>query len=220
MHRYFVTGTDTGIGKTYVTAVLARALREAGETVTVVKAVQTGLAPDQEGDAQRAARLAGTAARELLRLRKPADPWSAALAEGRHAPRAAALAEALAAIPGAVVVEGAGGLLVPLNEDETFADLARAAGLTVILAVGLRLGCINHALLTLGACERASLPVLGAVLVAYGGPADADHLADVRRCLQGKIRILGILPFVDDEAAGLEDAARAFHALFTRDGTR
>src|SRR5579884_3003675 len=110
MHRYLVTGTDTDVGKTRVTAALATALRVAGENPTIVKLVQTGLDAGVPGDAVRAATLAQCRHVELARFRKPADPWSAALAEGTPTVRAEDLAHVIEGVNGAVVAEGAGGL--------------------------------------------------------------------------------------------------------------
>ncbi|HEY4434113.1 MAG TPA: dethiobiotin synthase, partial [Candidatus Cybelea sp.] len=113
MHRYFVTGTDTDVGKTRVAASLALALAHAGKDPVIVKPVQTGLGPLEEGDAQCAARLASVAFVEIARYEKAADPWSAALAQGREPLAARALADALDALDGALVVEGAGGIMAP-----------------------------------------------------------------------------------------------------------
>jgi dethiobiotin synthase len=213
VHRYFVTGTDTDVGKTRVTATLARALRLAGHDPAIVKVVQTGVFQDEPGDAARAATLAGTRFVELARFAHAADPYSAALAQGAAPPRAAALAAALDAIPGALVAEGAGGLMVPLNADEHTGDLAAAARLEVVLAVGLRLGCLNHALLTHHLCEQLGLPIAGAVLVERWGPAGPGYAQEVERALQGKLKILGILPFAADEAVSVSTGVSLFDQL-------
>ena len=207
--RIFVTGTDTGVGKTRATATLARALASLGRPPHILKAVQTGLPPGVAGDAAEAGALAGVEAAEIERYALPADPFSAALAAGLPPPRAADLARALDRYPGDVVVEGAGGLLVPLNAEETLADLALAAGLRLVLVVGLRLGCMNHALLTLEAAERRKLPVLGTILVACDAPPGEAYLADVERALQGKTKILGILPHESPSASAIERDAAA-----------
>ena len=217
MYRYFVTGTDTDVGKTRVTAALALAMRRAGENPTIVKAVQTGLAPREPGDAARAADLAGCAHLELARFRKPADPWSAAIADNLPPVFARDLGSALQSVRGGVVVEGAGGLAVPLNPQENFGTLALLAQLRVILVVGLRLGCMNHALLTLALCEQMQLPVAGGVLVERWEPTDEAYRSDVRRALQGKLDILGILPFDSDERASEAQAAECFGPLFASD---
>ena len=213
MHRYFVTGTDTDVGKTRVTAALARARRDAGERPTVVKLVQTGAPRGATGDAERAGRLAGVSFFECARFLKPADPWSAALAEGAAPLRAAQLAAQLDQFRGPLVAEGAGGLMVPLNADEDLGHVAVAAGLRAVVAVGLRLGCMNHALLTLERCARVGLAVAGGVLVERWGTTPADYREDVLRVLQGKLEIFGILGFAPEELGAVEPGARLFDAL-------
>ncbi len=213
MPRYFITGTDTDVGKTRVTAALALALREAGHAPTIVKLVQTGLPPQVPGDAQHAASLAGARPLELVRYAKPADPWSAALAEGAPTVAARDLLDGIAHLGDAMVAEGAGGLLVPLNEHEHFGHLAALGELPAILVVGLRLGCLNHALLTIDYCARAGISLAGAVLTERFGPTDADYREDVIRTLQGNVRIFGILPFDNDEAASVRTGARLFDTL-------
>ncbi len=210
MHRYLVTGTDTDVGKTRVAASLATALRVAGEKPTIVKLVQTGLPPRVPGDSARAGALAKCRHVELARFEKPADPWSAALAERSPEVRAEDLADAMAGIKGSVVAEGAGGLAVPLNRSQNFATVAALAELRVVLAVGLRLGCLNHALLTMSLCEQQRIPVAGCVLVERWERLGAAYVSDVRRALQGKAEILGILPFETDEAASVEKGAQIF----------
>lgn len=213
MRRYFVTGTDTDVGKTRVTAALATALRGAGEPATVVKLVQTGLGPRVPGDAARAGLLAGVPYLEFARFAKAADPWSAALAQGAKPPTAAHLVYALDAVAGNVVAEGAGGLMVPLNETEHFGHVAAMAGLEAVLAIGVRLGCMNHALLTIEQCRRLRIGIAGGVLVERWGPVAPDVAADVRRVLQGKLRILGTLAFATDEAASVGTGAALFADL-------
>lgn len=213
MHRYLVTGTDTGVGKTRVTAVLARALARAGLATTVVKLVQTGAASGQHGDAERAGALAGVPHLEFARFSKPADPWSAALAEGMPAVRAIDVLRMLDRVPGALVAEGAGGLAVPLNRRENFGTVARLAHLSLILTVGLRLGCMNHALLTLSMCERMRIPVAGAVLVEFLQACEPSYVDDVMRVLQGKVRVFGMLPFEPDEPSSVERGVPLFERL-------
>lgn len=198
---YFVTGTDTDVGKTVVTAALARALRERGARVTAIKAVQTGVDDVEDGDAARVGRLSECEAIELARFAASADPWTAALAQGAQPPRVAELAERIAAVPGSVVVEGSGGIAVPLNARETFVDLAEAIGLPAVIAVGLRLGCINHAALTVEACERRGIRVAGCVLVERWRATDDAYRLDVARALQDKAHIFGILPFASEAEA-------------------
>ncbi len=209
MSRYFVTGTDTDVGKTRVSAALARALVLAGERPTIVKLVQTGVAPGECGDAERAGALAGCAFSELARYARPADPWGAALADGREPLRAHALAARLDAFAEPLVVEGSGGAAVPLNASETIADVARLAGAAAIVAVGLRLGCISHTLLTLAYLEARAIPVEGVVLVDRLRANDYAR-EDVERALAARAEILGTLAYRTDEAASVEEGARLF----------
>lgn len=213
MYRFLVTGTDTDVGKTRVTAALAGALRAAGRSATVVKLVQTGIDASAPGDAQRSGTLAGVPFLECARFLKVADPWSAALAEGVPPVRAADLAHILERFEGAVVAEGAGGLAVPLNRTEHFGTVAQLARLHVVLAVGLRLGCMNHALLTVALCEQLRLPLAGAVLVERWETCEASYITDVKRTMQGKVRVLGILPFEADETLSVERGAQLFESL-------
>jgi dethiobiotin synthetase len=215
MHRYFVTGTDTDVGKTRLTAALALALRRGGMAPTVVKLVQTGLEPGASGDAARAGELAGVRYVELARYEKPADPWSAARAQGAPLLSAGTLAAALDAIEGPLVVEGAGGIMVPLNAAEHTGHVAALAKLEAIVAIGLRLGCLNHTLLTVRLCEELRIPVAGGALVERR-QCDRSYLDDVTRVLQGKLRLFGILPFAPDEAAAVRSGAMLFEELVKR----
>jgi dethiobiotin synthetase len=217
MHRYFVTGTDTDVGKTRVAAALAVALRRAGKMPTIVKVVQTGAAGRAEGDAARAGALAGVPHAELARFEKAADPWSAALAQGATL-RAGDLAARIDALEGPLVVEGSGGMMVPLGEREHLGDVARLARLDVVLVVGLRLGCLNHALLTLEFCRSAGIPVAGAMLVERWGPTDTAYRDDVTRALQGKSPLLGILPFAPAEADSVAAGANVLLPFINGNG--
>jgi dethiobiotin synthetase len=215
MHRYFITGTDTDVGKTRVSAALALALRNAALSPTVVKLVQTGLTQGAAGDAERAGRLAAVPFVELRRFAKAADPWSAALAE-RTPLSCSALAGELASMAGALIVEGSGGVMVPLNAHEQLGDVAAEAGLETIVVVGLRIGCLNHALLTLEHCERRRVAVAGVVLVERWSATTPAYRDDVRRVLQGKSQIFGILPFAPNEAGSVEAGAKLFEPLVNR----
>jgi dethiobiotin synthetase len=208
VHRYFVTGTDTDVGKTRVTAALALALRQSGATPTIVKLVQTGVRVDEAGDAQRASDASGCDGIEFLRFAAPADPWSAALAAGTSPPTASTLVSRVCAIASPVVAEGAGGIAVPLNATESFADVAKHADLSVVLTIGLRLGCINHTALTLALCEARGIRVAGAVLSERWAPMPESYIADVRRSLGAKLPELAFLPFDADEHRSVREAAQ------------
>ncbi len=157
-HGLFVTGTDTGIGKTRVAAALMLRLREAGLQVAGFKPVAAGCEVTPDGlrneDAVALQRCASRrwpyATVNPYALEPPIAPHLAAAEAGVSLalpPLRTAYAE-LAAASDVVVVEGAGGWLVPLDGTRTLADLAVDLGLDAVLVVGVRLGCLNHALLT------------------------------------------------------------------------
>jgi len=169
-----------------------------------VKPVQTGLGPGEAGDAARAGALSGCTAYEYMRFAAPADPWSAALAERREAPTVADLALRLAGETEMAVIEGAGGAAVPLNASETFADLAAAARLRTILVVGLRLGCINHALLSFAYLQQREVKLVGCVLVDRWSASPPSYISDVTRALEPRAPILRYLPHDDDESRSVQ----------------
>ncbi|MGM0577824.1 MAG: dethiobiotin synthase [Myxococcota bacterium] len=191
MRGVFVVGTDTGVGKTVLSALL---MAGAPDQVVYWKPVQTGT--DEDDDTAAVRTLAGLPDRRVVdegaRHRLPASPHHAAAEEGEEI-----TLEPLADIarrhdrPGrAWVVEGAGGLMVPLSPTLLLPDLVRTLGLPVVVAARTRLGTINHTLLTVRQCRREGLDVLGIVLLgepdAAGRSGIADHagvpiLADVPR---------------------------------------
>jgi len=168
----FVTGTDTGVGKTVAACALLRALRARGVAVAPMKPVAAGAEGHDgiEANADTLALIAAAgAARETMAdvtpvlLREAMAPHIAARREGQRI-TAAPVREAferLAAGARFVVVEGVGGFLVPLDDDWDAADLACDLGLPVVLVVGMRLGCLNHALLTARAIEASGLAFAG-----------------------------------------------------------
>jgi len=194
MRRMYITGTDTEVGKTRVTAAAAKTLRASGEPTSVVKIVQTGLPAGVPGDAQTAGAWVDCPSIELHRFEKPADPWTASRAAGARALRAADLAEEIRRLPGSLVVEGSGGVAVPLNADETISDVAALCKLETILVVGLRLGCINHALLSLEYLKNRDIPILGIVLNERLAAQDPEYPGTVERILRDHGRILAIVP--------------------------
>jgi dethiobiotin synthetase len=178
MRGVFVTGTDTGVGKTVVAAALAAWCRARGIDVAVMKPVASGGRWVREGtgrrlvsdDALALARAAGT--HEPWRLvnpvcfREPIAPWAAARRERRPI-RCLELARAFQTLAGRhefVIVEGAGGLCVPLSRGETVAGLAGRFGLPLLIVARAGLGTQNHTLLSLAYARAQSLPVGGVVL--------------------------------------------------------
>lgn len=167
----FITGTDTGVGKTVVTCALLCALQARGLRVAPMKPVAAG-AERIEGqwvneDVRALLSSAGAPyPSELVNpmlLREPMAPHIAAAREGASIALAPLLAayQALASQSDSVLVEGVGGFVVPLAPGLDTRDLAVALGLPVVLVVGLRLGCLNHALLTAEVIRRARLPLAG-----------------------------------------------------------
>ncbi len=167
----FVTGTDTGVGKTLVSAGLLHALAPHHHRVVGMKPVAAGVVPwgedwaSEDAIALRAASTVAvpTALDNPVLLPDPLSPHIAAARAGVQIDIAAIVRsyQALAALADAVVVEGAGGFHVPLSDTETGADLAQALALPVVLVVGLRLGCLNHALLTAEAVRARGLTLAG-----------------------------------------------------------
>ena len=175
MTGLFVTGTDTGVGKTVVTAALALALKARGVDVGVVKPVQTG-----DGDAGTLKSWAGLAEEpeEIapFSFRAPLAPLIAARLEGRTLALGEVVARVrtLAERHEVVLIEGAGGLLVPVGPGWTIADLAAALGLPLLVVARAGLGTVNHTLLTIEVARRAGLEVAAVVLNGDDAIADSN----------------------------------------------
>ena len=188
----FVTGTDTGVGKTLVSAGLLHALARHRRRVVGMKPVAAGLVPwgdDWASEDAIALRSASTLAvppalDSPVLLPDPLSPHIAAARAGVQIDIAAIVAsyQTLAAQADAVVVEGAGGFHVPLTDTLTGADLAQALALPVVLVVGLRLGCLNHALLTAEAIRTRGLTLAGWVANRVDPDMEAveDNIAYLR----------------------------------------
>ncbi|WP_318023318.1 dethiobiotin synthase [Paucibacter sp. B2R-40] len=186
MKGFFITGTDTEVGKTCITAGLTEAFTQAGLRVAPIKPLAAGqdLLDGQwvNEDVQRlhAAQTIGMTPEQVgpLQFRAACAPHIAAALEGRSIDRAPLLAaiRASADLGQMALVEGVGGFRVPLCEGWDTADLAVDLGLPVVLVVGLRLGCINHALLTAEAVRARGLKLIA--WVANTVDADMPHLTD------------------------------------------
>ncbi|HEV2820228.1 MAG TPA: dethiobiotin synthase [Solirubrobacteraceae bacterium] len=178
-----VAGTDTGVGKTVVTAALAVLAHARGNRVAMVKPVQTGVAPGDPGDVDTVCRLAGLDdVHELARLRDPLAPATAARragAEGRgvlSVPEIAATVERLATARDLVLVEGAGGLLVHLDDaGGTIADVAALLGAPVLVVARAHLGTLSHTALTCEALRAREVACAGVVIGAW--PRQPDLVA-------------------------------------------
>lgn len=196
--RLFVTGTDTGVGKTLVAAALLHKCRERGWTAVGMKPVAAG---SDDVDALIAA---GNIAADLKLVnpylfRDPIAPHIAAQEAGVciALPRIADCFRQLSEAADAVVVEGAGGFLVPLGATVDGSDLARLLGLPLVLVVGMRLGCINHALFTQEAILGRGLALAGWVANRVDPDMERfeENLAALRQRLHAPL--LGVVPFLD-----------------------
>ena len=199
---YFVTATDTGVGKTFVTAALAAALRARGRDVAVFKPVQSGaLADDPSGDA------ALLGADCVYAFRTPLAPLVAARAERRQIELEPILERArrLQQAHEILLVEGAGGLLVPLADELDVAGLAVALGLPLVIVARAGLGTINHTLLTIEAARARGLEVAGVVLNGDGDESTPDNTALIEAA--SGARVLARIPRLADpaDAAGYLD---------------
>ncbi len=183
---YFVTGTDTGTGKTLVSSALLHAFAAQGRRVAGFKPVAAGCDADGRNDDAKALQAASTLPLTYEQVNPycfvPAiAPHIAATQSGGRIEMARILAayRELAARADVVVVEGAGGFRVPLNGGQDSADLARELNLPLILVVGMRLGCLNHALLTAEAIAARGLVLAGWVANVLDAqmPALQDNVA-------------------------------------------
>lgn len=195
-----VTGTDTGIGKTVFAAGLAATLG-----AYYWKPIQAGIDPD--GDKEEVARLSGLPASHILpeayRLTTPASPHLAARIDGVEISLDRL---ALPQVDGPLVVEGAGGVLVPVSESLLMADLFAYWGQPVILCARTTLGTINHSLLSIEALRARNVPIAG---IAFIGQAHAENERIIPQL--ANIPSLGRLPLLDPLDPATLAAAFAAH---------
>ena len=221
----FVTGTDTGVGKTRIAAALCRALAARAIEVAAMKPVASGCSATPEGLRNEDA-LALMAASNVRARYEEVNPFAFLPAIAPHiAAREANVDidfavldrcfERLRLRSRVVVVEGAGGWLAPLDESRGFADLAVRWQLDVLLVVGLRLGCLNHALLTVESIERRGLRLAG--WVGNGIDPGFERLdANLATLLQRiAAPCLGILPHDPGAKADVLAGSLAIDALLT-----
>ncbi|WP_431038295.1 dethiobiotin synthase [Streptomyces sp. P6-2-1] len=179
-----ITGTGTEVGKTLTTAAVAAAALAAGSTVAVLKPAQTGLRPDERGDADEVARLAGAVTvAELARYPEPLAPGTAARRAGRAPVRPHDVAEAaqkLATEHDVVLVEGAGGLLVRFDEEgTTLADAARLLDAPVLVVTSAGLGTLNITELTARELRSRGIALLGMVIGSWPAVPDLASRCNV-----------------------------------------
>jgi dethiobiotin synthase len=209
----FVTGTDTGVGKTVAAAALLHRYR--GQfPVRYWKPIQTGI--EQDDDTAEVAHLAACSAHEILaagvRLERPVSPHLAARLAGTPID-VDALAGLVRAESGSArwIVEGAGGVLVPVSEETNMADLIVRLGLPAVVVARSTLGTINHTLLTIEALRRRAIQVAGVIMV---GAPNAENREAIER--YGRIQVLGEMPRFESLNAGALAAWAASH--LDRDG--
>lgn len=199
---YFVTGTDTGVGKTLVSCALLHAFAAQGKRVAGFKPVAAGCDDDHHNEDAKRLRAASTVQATYGQINpycfyRPIAPHLAARHAGVRIEFARIIASyrELAGQADEVIAEGAGGFCVPLNEKQDSADLTRQLELPVILVVGMRLGCLNHALLTVRAIADYQLECAG--WVANVLDADMPALQENIEALRERIAapLLGIIPF-------------------------
>lgn len=207
-HRgLFVSGTDTGIGKTYVSCLLAKELSKRGLRVGVMKPTASG----GDGDVRRLKKASGSR-RELheicpYQFRAPLAPAMAAHREGRRIELRylQTCFRALQKDEDGLVVEGAGGLLVPMGPKLLLADLVARFRLPLLLVAHAALGTINHSLLSVFEARRRKIEVLGVLLNGRpeaGDPSYAGNAAAIAR--YGKVRVFGPLPWGAKDLKGLK----------------
>jgi dethiobiotin synthetase len=221
MHAIFVTGTDTGVGKTHVGVGLIHAWRRAGRQVGVCKPAESGCENGAPPDATAllAAAQSGQTLDEVCpyRLRAALTPAEAARLEGVRVDFAGLVGQvrAMARRFDVLLVEGAGGLLAPLADDLTYLDFVLATELPVLVVAANRLGCLNHTLLTDRVLQEAGAATLGIVLndiAAERTPDMASNAAILERMAIAPL--LGRWPQGggEDQAAARVLAALEAHA--------
>ncbi len=168
---YFITGTDTDVGKTYIASALVRYFVQQGQTAVGMKPIAAGC-EKINGELRNADVSALLAASNIAARLEDVNPYTFEPAIAPHiaAEQVGATVslnkikhafDALQSQADVVIVEGAGGFRVPINREQTMADLAIQLNLPVIMVVGIRLGCINHALMTAGSIRAAGLNLVG-----------------------------------------------------------
>jgi dethiobiotin synthase len=208
MNALLITGTDSGVGKTWVGRALGRALSASGRRVVAIKPVETGCSDATAGTEDGALLAAATGQAEplasLYRFEAPVEPALAAERADESIDLDALVLRIESLSEGAeiVLLEGAGGLLSPITWEWTVVELARTLGAAALVVGADRLGAINHTLLTLSALELAGIEVAGVVLTPPATPDDSTgaNAAAIAR-LAGVDRIVTMPRMSDPSAA-------------------
>lgn len=216
---FFVTGTDTGIGKTTVSCALLHAFAAQGKKVVGMKPIAAGSENGQWLDVEQllAASNVNVASQQInpYAFDPPISPHIAAQQAGTEIDLSVihqAYLE-LSKLAEIVIVEGVGGFLVPISQHQTGADLAKILNLPVILVVGMRLGCLNHALLTAQAIQTAGLTLAGWVANCMDPQmlVPEENIATLQQWLDKPL--LGVIPF--DSEAEVSESANCWDSKLT-----
>ena len=208
MKGYFITGTDTGVGKTIVTACLANLFKN--QNVGVMKPIETGVDPECSSSSNSDAKflMEITGVQDPLedvcpyRLKSPASPYQAAKIEGKviDPERILERFRALQSKHSMMLVEGIGGLMVPIAQRYKVTDLALQMGLPLIIVSRVQLGTLNHTLMTISAAQQQGLKIKGVILnPAYEGelePIEAEQGQLIEEF--SGVPILGTCPYIND----------------------
>jgi dethiobiotin synthetase len=213
----FVTGTDTGVGKTVISTSLVRLARRRGVNAVGIKPVETGcdwkagVLHPEDGALLTAASDNEISLDEVtpFRFSLPASPARAAAMEGRKLMLADIVAHisAIAESAEMVIVEGAGGLMVPIQENLMMIDMVERLGFPVVLVARMRIGTINHTLLSVSALEARSLGIAGIVLSCSSrefGPEEEHTAGDIARLV--KHIPVAVTPFLDENVLAHPDS--------------
>jgi dethiobiotin synthetase len=210
----FITGTDTGVGKTLIAGVIAEILRQSGKKVGVFKPVATGCKKTPQGLVSQDARfLAHCAGGEFgldiinpITFELPAAPFACEKAENKKVDleKIAAAYKQICQKSDFVIVEGIGGIKVPITADIDVLSLAKSFDLPVVIVARSKLGTINHTLLTIDAVRRSGLLLAGIIINGYDEKAsdlaEKTNAATIKEI--GKVEIIAVVPF--DDATNME----------------
>lgn len=204
----FITGTDTGVGKTLIAGAIAKILSQKGKKVGVFKPVATGCRKTREGlvseDAEFLAHCAdskfGLDIINPIKFEIPAAPFACEKAENRKIDfkKIEAAYEQICKETNFVIVEGIGGIRVPITKDIDVLSLAKAFNLPVIIVAKSKLGTINHTLLTIDATRQSGLSLAAVLINGYdetGDLAEKTNTAIIKEL--GKVEIMAVVPFDD-----------------------
>jgi dethiobiotin synthetase len=214
--HFFVTGTDTDAGKTYCSAALLRGLVANGVRCAALKPIASGVdAAGHNTDAKALAAVTGQTVQAVnpICFTLPTAPHLAAQAQGESLSLAqldaVLVATKLEPACELTLVEGAGGWLLPLNAQQYLADWVIAQQWPVVLVVGVKLGCLNHSLLTVRELRRAGVPLLG--YIANVLDPEMHYLAETLQDLQSRLQLpcLATLPFAPQGPTDAQCAALA-----------